>query len=188
MLVKAKVNKKLWVVIGVVILVVAFGAVRLFAKAKPQVAGTQTSNTSIASESSNAKATAEVGKTFDFTAINVNKVQKPVKFTILKVERKDQIMVQGEVQVAPKGADYLLVRLEIENPHTERLAIAPSDLVRLEDSGKFFAPDYHNGNVVLDPISTKKELIAFVVKQDANNFSFQVGQLDGDKQKVEISY
>lgn len=188
MLNRGRVNKKFSVIAVLAVVVIAGGLFIVSRNNSGQVAGTQTSNRVTSLESNNAKATAEVYKSFDFEAINQNQDQKDIKFTISTVERKDQIMVQGEVKTAPKGSDYLLVRLEIENSHSERLAMTPSDLIRLDDAGKLFAPDYHNGNVILDPISTKKDLVSFVVKSDAKKFAFQVGELNGDKQKVEISY
>ncbi len=133
--------------------------------------------------------TVQINKSFEFKAVNVKKDKKAVKFTIAGAERSREIKVQGESKQITKGKNYLLIRLEIENPFTERLAIIPSDLIRLEDEdGKHYAPDYHNGNVVLDPISVRKDLVSFIVPESQSKFILQVGELEGEKQKVEINF
>lgn len=154
-----------------------------------EVKSSQTSAKSSSGEIPNSKATALINKTFKFNAINQNKGKKEVSFTIASVERKDEIRVKGEPKKAPKGYDFLLVRIEIQNTHSERLAIAPTDYIRLEDEDKkLYAPDYHNGNVILEPLSVKKDLLSFVVNKDSKNFTYQIGELDKNKETVKVNF
>lgn len=171
----------------IVMVIGAFAVTRGAANSNSQASSNSTKV--LSGDTSNAKATATVGKTFTFKAINQNKVKKDIKFTVLSVERKDEIKVQKEIRKGNKQSDFLLVRIEIENPHSERLALAPADMIRLQDArGKFFSPDFHNGNVILDPLSVKKDLLSFVVSRDIKKFTFQVGELEGDKEKIEVNF
>lgn len=140
------------------------------------------------SQSAPVKATATINKTFDFKAINQARENKDIKFSLTTVDRKDEIRVKGEGKRAVGDKDFILVRIEIENNNTERLAIAPSDLIRLEIDGKLYAPDYHNGNVILDPLSVKREIVSFLVPRSQENFTFQVGELSGKKEKIEVNF
>jgi len=136
-----------------------------------------------------AKASVQVGKNFDFIAVNAQKEEVPVKFTITTVERKDEIKVKDEPKKVSSGKDFLLIRIEIQNDSTERVAIATTDRIRLEaEGGKLFAPDYHNGNVVIDPLAVKRDLVAFIVDANQKEFSFLVGELSGEKQRIEIKF
>lgn len=142
------------------------------------------------STSSQVKATASatVNKTFDFSAVNQAKQQKDIKFSITVIDRKDEIKVKDVTRKASADKDYLLVRLEMENTNPERLALAPSDLIRLDDGGKLFAPDYHNGNVILDPISVKRDIVSFIVPKNQKQFTFQIGELSREKEKIEVTF
>jgi len=122
-------------------------------------------------------------------AVNAKKQEVPVTFTITTIERKDEIKVKGDPRRLTGGRDFVLVRIEIENDATERVAIASADRVRLEGGGgKLFAPDYHNGNVVVDPISVRRDLLAFIVDTDVKKLTFLVGELEGEKQRIEVSF
>ena len=122
------------------------------------------------------KAQVKIGQSFEFKAINAKKEEVSVIFTLVSAERKDEIRGKDEPRHASPGRDYLLLRLEIQNNKAERVAIASSDRIRLEgEDGKLFSPDYHNGNVVVDPISVRRDSVVFVVDSNINNFSFLVG-------------
>ena len=172
---------RLSVVLGVVLIVLL--SFTLLAKAAKRKAPS-----SLQVTSAPAKATAAINKSFQFQAINAAKEFKPVTYTITTVDRKDEIKVKDKSRQAAAGKDFLLVRIEIQNDLTERLAIVSADRIRLEDQGKLFAPDYHNGNVVIDPLSVRRDVLAFVVDANTKNFVFSVGELAGDKQKLEVNF
>ena len=185
-------KKSIKLAVGVIAIVVIVGGLVMLAKkasSSSSVLSDSRVSTTVSAETTKARATATIDKTFEFNAINQKKTEKKIKFTLVSVELKDEIKVKGEVRPAPKGYDYLLVRIEMENPEEERLALTPADLIRLEDNrGKLFAPDYHNGNVILDPLSVKKDLMSFMVNRDAKKFIFQIGELAGTKEKVEVTF
>lgn len=182
---RGMVNKRN-VFIGVVALLLVFIFARVVAPKRNTVSKT---NSNSQTQESKPTATVEINKSFEFKAIDADKKEVPVTFTLVSAERKDEIKVKEESRKPVAGKDYLLVRIEIQNSKTQRVAIATADRVRLEgDNGKLYSPDYHNGNVVIDPISTKKDLIAFAVDIKQKTFVFQVGELDGEKQKVEVNF
>ncbi len=76
----------------------------------------------------------------------------------------------------------------LKEEKTEKLAFGSAERIRLDVDGKFYAPDYHNGIVVIDPISVKKDLLAFSVEKKTDKFVLQVGELEGEKEKIEINF
>jgi hypothetical protein len=170
------------------IAVIAFLGLAYFLSQSSNSPSVASSRISANNQPAATKATASVNKQFDFHAINQKKESKEITFSITTVDRKDEIKVKDATRKASIGKDYILVRLEMDNKNSERLALAPSDFIRLEVDGKLFAPDYHNGNVILDPLSVKRDIVSFVVPKDIKQFTFQVGELSGKKEKIEISF
>lgn len=137
-----------------------------------------------------AKATAEINKSFNFEAIVVQgKGTEEVVFTVASAELKDQIKVKGEPRGVSKGDQYLLLRLEIENETTDKLALTPSDFIRLlDEEDKKYAPDFHNAVVIIDPLSVRKDLVSFIVDAKLKSFKLLVGELEEEKETVEINF
>lgn len=112
-----------------------------------------------------------------------------IQFTIFEAELKDEIKVQGEPRKAGKDKAYLLLRLELNNETTNRLKFTSADHVRrISEENKKYAPDYHNGTVTLDPISVRNDLMSFLVDKETELFIFQVGELEGEKENVEVTF
>ena len=177
-------KKRLLLIIGIAVVILILG-VSIFGRTDKTGGGVSVSS----DNSAKVKATVNIGKTFEFKAVSAAKETKPVKFTLISAERKDEIKVKDEPRSAPAGKDYLLIRIEIENGLTERLAILTSDRIRLVgNNGKSFASDYNNGTVVIDPLSVRRDIVAFVVDEKTKKFTFSVGELDGEKQKIEINF
>ena len=137
-----------------------------------------------------AKATAEVKRSFEFPAPRVGKKgEKEVTFTLVSAELKDEIKVKGVPRKAGKDSLFLLLRLEIENETTDKLSLTPSDFIRLvSKEEKKFAPDFHNATIIIDPLSVRKDLVSFIVPKDEKNFTLLVGELEEEKETVEISF
>lgn len=129
-----------------------------------------------------------VNKKFEFVGRDAKNKDRPITFTITTIEKKDEIKVKGESKKASSGNDFLLVRIELENDLTEKLAFTSTNLIRMSKDGKLFAPDFHNATVVLEPISVKKDLVAFTVPEKEKDFLFLVGELSGEKQRIEVTF
>lgn len=137
-----------------------------------------------------AKATTQVGRSFEFPAAKVGKKgEEEVTFTIVSAELKDEIRVKGAQRKADKGKLFLLLKLEIENETPDRLSLTSSDFVRLVgEAEKKFAPDFHNATIIIDPLSVRKDLVSFIVEEKIKSFKFLVGELEEEKETVEVSF
>lgn len=135
-------------------------------------------------------ATVEINRAFKFPIPGKDSTTEEgnVTFTITTAEKKDEIKVKREPRQTAKGKDYLLLRLEINNPTTGRIKFMSADYVRMIVDDKKFAPDYHNGIVDLDPISVRKDLMAFVVDEKIKSFTMQVGPLDKEKETITVEF
>ena len=172
-------------VVGFLVVLLALGGFYLSGLRKANKLS-PSGNRQVASE---VTATADINQQFEFKGINSRSQPKSLKLTLVNVERKDEIKVKKEPRRASKSRDYLLIRIEIENSHPEKIALVTSNYIRLEgENGKLFAPDYHNGNVVVDPISTRRDTVVFTVDASRKSFIFQVGELEGEKQKIEVNF
>lgn len=169
------------------VLMIFFGGYQILVR--PRLSRTATSVTQPL-PSKPAKATVDLNKSFEFKATVVGgEGTEEVVFTIVSAELKDEIKVKGESRKANKDKQFLLFRLEIENETTEKLAMTPSDLIRLVDKeDKKYAPDFHNAVIVIDPLSVRKDLLSFVVDESQKNFKILVGELKGKKETVEIDF
>jgi len=108
--------------------------------------------------------------------------------TLTTIDRSKRILIQGQPATARDTKMFLILNLEIENSTSDQLTVRPVDFVRLVDSQNHsFAPDIHNNDVSAEPISIKKTRVGFVVDDNQKNFKFLFGEINGDKQTVEIS-
>lgn len=104
------------------------------------------------------------------------------------MDKANRILIQGKPATARDTKAFMILNLEIENSTSDQLTIKPVDLVRLIDSeGRSFAPDVHNNEVVAEPVSVKKTRVGFVADENQNNFKFLIGEVNGEKQVVEIT-
>jgi len=181
-------KRKLRLVYFVIVIILIVGAYALLRRSAAKALARKT-NLKISDTRIQNVPTVVIGKDFDFDAINVDKKKVRIKFALVQAERKSQIKVKGEERSISGDQDYLLLRIELTNDTTEKLAFATVDYVRLKaDDDKLFAPDFHNGNVVIDPLSVRKDLLAFVVNKSGKSFMLSVGELSGEKQVVEVKF
>lgn len=173
-------NKKILIIILVLALLLILS--QILKKGK-----TDTSS-SIQTRESQTTAKANINKTFTFDAKDAKSAAKPITLTFTSIERKDEIKVKGKSKKAPNGRDFLFVRLEIDNKYTQKVAFIPNEIIRLDKDGKLYAPDYHNGRLILEPLSIRNDSVVFTVNQDKQEFSFQIGELEGEKQKILVKF
>jgi len=112
-----------------------------------------------------------------------------VNFRLTKAEKTKEVLVKGRPANAKGEKAFLVLHIEIDNPETVSRYLAPVDMLRLVgDDGKKFAPDIHSQVVEIQPISTKITRVGFVVPEKKNNFKLQIGELEGDKDILEINF
>lgn len=131
-----------------------------------------------------------VYKEFSF-AIYDNEAKKTgnsLKITLTEAERTNKILVNGQQASVRDGKDFLVLYMEINNPTDDKLNVRPVDFFRLIDgNGNSYAADVHNDPVKAEPISIKKTRIGYVVDESQTNFKFLVGEINGEKQEIEIN-
>ncbi len=130
---------------------------------------------------------------FDIQVINDQgnflTTKEKIKFILTDAELKDEIKLKGEPKKANDGQQYLILRIELQNNSSSRLAIISNKYIRLTDpDGKKYSPDFHNAMIAIDPLSVRRDLVAYIVNTSTKTFNFQVGELDGDKQSIEIAF
>ncbi len=135
----------------------------------------------------------KIGKSFDFAALNNS--GKPagskIKFTISSAEKTNQVLVNDKVFTAKNNKMFLILNLELKNDATTLLNILPGDLIRLYINGdeeNKFAPDLHNNLVPVSAISTKLDRVGFVIPDSAKSFKIFVGELEGKKESIDMSF
>lgn len=173
-------RKTISIALGLVILIVLFS---IFKKDNKS-----TNSSGVQSIVEKNVPTVQIVKNFNFQAIDAEKEMHDVTLSVVQAELKSEVKVKGEARKPSSGNSFLLLRLEIDNKDPERVAFSSADHIRLEADGKKYAPDFHNGNVVIDPISVKKDLVAFIVPDSQKSFKFIIGELEGEKQELEVSF
>lgn len=136
-----------------------------------------------------------IGREFEFKIPVINDQgqilakEEEIKFIITEAALKEEIKLKGEAKKANQGQKYLILRIELQNDSSDRLAIISSKYIRLiGQENKKFSPDFHNAMVAIDPLSVRRDIVAYIVNNDSKNFTFQVGELEGEKQSLEIVF
>lgn len=173
--------KKVLILI-LIILAVGFGIYKL-----RQASGTQSQFNKIVQNNGNPSI--GINKEFNFPIYNNGKkTDKNLKLVLTTVERSDKILINGKPASAKAGRDFIILNLEITNPTQDKLNIRPVDFFRLkDDQGQQFAADVHNDPVKAEPISIRKTRVGYIVDESRKSFKFLVGEINGDKQEIEIN-
>lgn len=133
-----------------------------------------------------------INKKFTFPGLDeAGKKKGKLDLNITTVEKTNQVIVQEKTYTAKNGKIFLIINLELKNESTSRLNIFPGDLIRLVVNGvedKKLAPDLHNNYVNVAPLSTKIERVGFVIDSQAQGLKLQVGELEEDKEVIEVKF
>ncbi len=137
------------------------------------------------------KPTIKIGKSYEIIARTKEKQKTTGRFTLTITDAQfaDSILVQGKRARPVKGKLFLIVNMEITNPHKVQLYAFPVDLFRfIREDGQKFAPSVHQGTVLVRPVATKKNNVAFVVLPDEKKFKIEVGDINKAKETLEINF
>ena len=138
-----------------------------------------------------AKPLGEVGinRTFEFSFKDPQNKPINLKFTLLSAKKVRLVATKGEPIESPTGKEFLVLSLELQNDSKYPLKVNSQDFVRLVgENEKKFAADFYNGSLDVSAISVKRDEMAFMVPKDTNNFKLLVGEIDKEKQEVEINF
>jgi len=179
-------NSKLYIFAGLGI--VALIGWLLFSRTSSPSASGQSSGSS----ESKARSSQEINRDFEYEITKAvgKEPEKKLKMTIEKAELVDEIVVKGQKATAVPGRTFLILSVKLTNPTQQTIKMESRNYVRLsvnKNESEFLAPDIHNDPVEIQAISTKFTRIGFPVNTKDQDFVLQVGEITGEKQKVELS-
>lgn len=174
------------------IMVIALIAVGIFAYTKLQGSDPKTLVSGVASSQTDfsPQIQSSLNKKFEVPIRNASSKETGEKLaiTITTIDRSKKILIQGKPATARDTKSFLILNLEIENSTSNQLTIRPVDFIRLQDEqDRSFAPDVHNEEVKAEPISIKKTRVGFVIDETQRAFKFLIGEINGEKETVEVT-
>lgn len=139
-----------------------------------------------------AKSNIDINKEFEFPLRNDNGEEvSTIKYRILNVELRDEIVVKGQKATAVKGRTFLIMNLKISNEYNQAIQMNTRDYVRLtlnNNEEERLAPDIHNDPVEIQAISTKFTRIGFPINDTDKNLKLHVGEITGEKKVIDLNY
>jgi len=144
---------------------------------------------SITNSNSSSQKTVNISKTYQFSGQTEDgkDTENFLTMNLVNAEMTKQILIQGKPATAKAGKIFLIINLEINNSHSQKLFLSPVDLIRLVDKdGKKFAPDVHNNQVSVEPISVKKTRVGFVIDEGVSGWRLQIGEVAGSKETISL--
>lgn len=132
-----------------------------------------------------------IGSKFEVPIRTEDGTETPDKLimNLTTAESSKRILIQGKPATSRDTKTFILINFEVENSTSNQLTVRPVDFIRLTDSeGRTFAPDVHNNDVVVEPISIKKTRVGFVVDENQEEFKFLVGEINGEKKEVVVKF
>jgi hypothetical protein len=130
-----------------------------------------------------------INKTLKFPAIiSDGTYQGEISLTMVSAEKTNEVLVQNNPVRAREGRFFLIVNLELANESTEKLGFISSDIIRLAtgENGKRLAPDLHNQQVLIAPVSVKSDRVGFVVTGSENMpLALDLGEFNKSQEVIE---
>ena len=132
-----------------------------------------------------------IGSRFEVPIRKEDGTETPDKLIInlTTADLSKKILIQGKPATSRDTKTFILINFEVENSTSNQLTVRPVDFIRLTDAeGRTFAPDVHNNDVAVEPISIKKTRVGFVVDENQKEFKFLVGEINGPKKEVIVKF
>lgn len=136
------------------------------------------------------KAKMSLDKTYYFPLVDdKGKVIAKLRFFLDDAEVRDEIILDGQKAVAPKGTTYLITTIELTNDSNKFIEMKVRNYVRLSKNSnkKLYAAGIHNDPVEIQPQSTKLTRLGFPISDTDKDFILRVGDLDGKKELVKLN-
>lgn len=139
-----------------------------------------------------AKATMAISRQLEFPFQGEDPKQiNNFKFSLENAELRDEIVVNGKKAQAVKGRQFLILNIKIVNDFNQSISVNAKDYVRLSVNGnqsEWLAPDIHNDPVTIQPISTKHTRLGFPINTTDKDLKLQVGEINGEKAIIDVSF
>lgn len=181
-------KKKKIIFIGILVLVIGFILVRAVSTLTKAAAPTTDNRAAIKGP----RATLPLNKEFAFPLKDAKgKELTKIKYTIENAELRDEIIVKGSRATAIKGRTFLTLSIKLVNDYDKAIELNTRDYIRLIVAGKDqeqMAADIHNDPVTIQAISTKTTRLGFPVNDADKNLVLIIGEIKGEKQRVELNF
>jgi len=175
--------KKILVVITILVIGIILG-IKLFS-------GGNSAQPTPASQSDSIISTANLNTDFSFPLKDSkgNEISN-VNINASNAELKSEVIIKGSRSAAQNGKAFLIIDLKITNDYNKSIDVNTRNYFRLSLEGKdvWLAADIHNDPVKVQAISTKLTRIGFIVDKDTKKYILRIGEIDGDKQEIEINF
>lgn len=138
-----------------------------------------------------AKATQVINKEFTFPLVDKGVELSKIKFVVESAELRDEIIVKGQRATSVSGRTFLILNLKVTNEFNQLINISTRDYIRLLKNGsasELLAPEIHNDPVEIQAISTKYTRLGFAINENDTNLIMRVGEINGEKQDIEIKF
>jgi len=114
-------------------------------------------------------------------------------YVIENAELRKQIVVKGQRATSVEGRIFLILNLKITNNLDKAIQLNTRDYVRIvvnNNDAELLAADIHNDPVEVQAISTKYTRLGLAISEEnaKNPITIQVGEIDGEKQTIEINF
>lgn len=176
-------RKNIYLLILLVFLV-GFAYFRLSAKKRASTS----QNNQVGQKSVTLFGQADIKREFEFP-LQQSRGKSSLKFSLISAQLADTVANQGNPIQSNPDKQFLIIFLELQNNSQSPVQIDSRDFVRLIDKEeKKYAPDLYNGLIEIPAISVKKDEIGFMVAADQKQFRIQVGEIEKEKEIVEIIF
>lgn len=180
-------NKKKFgkLVLAVVIIGVVYAGWRMQTQTAAQT------NTNSLGETTMATLTTPIEREYLFAVYDKNKkLADPIKYVISDAQLTKQIIIKGQKATAVAGRSFLIINLKLINEFDQSLFLNTRNYIRVQPAGETdkLAPEIHNDTVEVQPLSTKLTRIGLPVDEGIKEFVLYIGELDGEKQEIPITF
>jgi hypothetical protein len=113
------------------------------------------------------------------------------KYIVQNAELTHEIVVKGQKATAVKGRAFLILNLKVNNNGKQKISVNTKDYLRMMVNGndkELLAPDIHNDPVEVQPISTKFTRVGFAIDDNVQGIKLQVGEIDGQKEYIDLNF
>ena len=184
---KTKRKRKLYLLILLVILtLVLFSIYRII-----QSNNASSTNNPISIKGLGSKTAKDINREFSFSLKDqFGKEVSRLTYRIVTAEIQKEIYVKEKKARAVEGRAFLIFNIKISNPYEQNVTINSRDYVRVSVSNinEWHAPDIHNDPIEVLAISTKDSRVGFVVNDGYKDFKLQVGEINGKKEIISLSF
>jgi hypothetical protein len=135
--------------------------------------------------------TENIDREFSFAAYTADKkLSDPIKYTITTAQLTNRVIIKGQGATAAADRMFLILNLKLVNDTNASKYINTRNYIRVSPAGSQdkLAPEIHNDTVEIQPLSTKLTRVGLPVNRSDKTFTIFVGEIDGDKQEINVSF